>query len=77
MSISNYIQNENANLRRELLLKQEMGDMVMRDIDTGAFSANEVADKFGLFVNELADTIWWICQKQIWFTFLLSIIFQT
>lgn len=43
------LQEENALLRRELLVNKEVGQELMDDIHRGVISSGEVADKFGIF----------------------------
>nr|XP_026689989.1 coiled-coil domain-containing protein 33 isoform X4 [Ciona intestinalis] len=48
------LQDDNAALRRELMLTKEVGHDVMNDINNGVISSNEVADKFVAVRHKLA-----------------------
>ena len=45
------LQEENALLRRELLLNKEVGQDLMDDLHRGVITSGEVADKFGEYLQ--------------------------
>ena len=47
LSCSKILQEENALLRRELMMNREVGQGLMDDLHKGVISSEEVADKFG------------------------------